>query len=71
MKIDIIGIDKTAGGDGAMVYSTGYKVKTAKMYYKHPKSWNDYWSDRYGLYFIARCDGHQKRVYLCTLPQFR
>lgn len=72
-RIDIIGIDKDKRENGTMLYIIdGCKTKKAKMYYKPVKSWNQYFSGKYGLYFIARfSNGTQKRVYLTELPAYR
>ena len=70
-RIYIIGIDKEKGENGTMYYSTGGKQKSAKMYYRPVQSWNDYFSNKYGLWFTARYNGHKKRVYICNLPEYR
>ena len=70
-KIDIIGIDKESGENGIMHYIIDNICKTAKVYYRPVTSWKQYMSNCYGLYFVARHNGHKKTVYLVNLPEYR
>lgn len=60
IKIDFLGYDK-----GNVYYYFAFGSHKAKLYYKHPKTWNDYNSNRFGLYFFVRFpNGSKKRLYL-------
>lgn len=60
-KLYFYGVDKNKA-----FYSTGYKERTAKLYYTPFKTWNQYLGNiPAGSYFLARLDnGKRKRVYI-------
>ena len=72
-KLYIIGIDKNKTENGTMYYSIEGKQKTAKLHYMPVKCWQQYYAGNYGLYFTARYNGgkNKKRVYICSLPEYR
>ena len=58
-EIDFIGYDKEH-----VYYYYNYRSRKAKLYYRHPKTWKAYWSDRFGLFFYVRFpNGLKKRVW--------